>query len=68
MADFEDKVKHTAKKAKVVAKKAKKAVVKGGVKVVVACKKGWPKLRKSIKEFKDKKKNKKIVYLGRDNH
>ena len=65
MGDFEEKVKVTAKKAKVTAKKAKKAIVKHGKKAAGACKIGWAKLKKSIKEYKDK--NKRIEYLG-DRH
>lgn len=65
MAEFQEQVKASAKKAKASAKKAKKAIVKGGVKVVGACKKGWAKLRKSIKDLKEK--NKRTEYLG-DRH
>lgn len=62
MADFEEQVKVTAKKAKVAAKKAKKAIVKSGVKVAGACKKGWAKVKKSIKDLTQK--NSKTEYLG----
>lgn len=55
MADFDERVKDTTKKAK-------KAFVKHGGKVVGACKKGWAKLCKSIKELKNK--NKRTEYLG----
>lgn len=65
MGDFEDKVKVTAKKAKAKAKKAKKVIVKQSVKAIGACKKGWAKLKKSIKEYNEKKKR--TEYLG-DRH
>ncbi|RDX95935.1 hypothetical protein CR513_21471, partial [Mucuna pruriens] len=62
MADFENQVKVTAKKAKVSAKKAKKAIVKHGKKAIVACKKGWAKLRKTIKDRQERKTR--TEYLG----
>jgi len=66
MAEFEEKVKVTAKKTKAAAKKAKKAIVKGGKKAYVACKKGWAKLKQSIKDHREK--NKRIEYLGDRRH
>lgn len=60
--EFEKKMKVAAKKAKDTAKKAKKAIVKHSVKVAGACKKGWSKLKKSIKDYKEK--NKRTEYLG----
>lgn len=65
MGDFGEKVKVTAKKAKITAKKAKKSIVKHSVKAAGACKKGWAKLVKSIKDYKEK--NKRTEYLG-DRH
>ncbi|KAK7382437.1 hypothetical protein VNO80_01288 [Phaseolus coccineus] len=66
MAEFEEKVKVTAKKTKTAAKKAKKAIVKGGKKAYRACKNGWAKLRQCIKDHKEKKKR--IEYLGDRRH
>lgn len=66
MGELKDQLKvtakMTAKKTKETAKKAKKVIVKSGVKVAGACKKGWSKVKKSIKELKNK--NKKTQYLG----
>ncbi|QCE03612.1 hypothetical protein DEO72_LG8g1637 [Vigna unguiculata] len=62
MAEFEEQVKVTAKKTTAAAKKAKKAIAKGGKKAFGACKKGWAKLKQSIKDHTQK--NKRVEYLG----